>query len=322
MAFLDLHVPSFTYPGPPEDLFPTVLRIAGAAERGGFNALSVMDHYHQIQPQGSPDEPMLEAYTALGAIAARTSTLRVLTIVTGVTYRSPSILAKQVTTLDVISGGRAILGVGAAWNEEEHRAYGVPFPPIGERMNRLDDAVRICRAMFDHKQSSFEGRYYQTRDAYNVPRPLQSRIPILIGGGGERRTLRLVAEHADLCNIIGDPQTGQHKLEVLRRHCEEVGRDYTTIEKTAHAGIVVIDETEGAVRRRLEAIAAAPPPALRGVSAEELSVRLVSGTPARVTDRLRPYVEAGFDGLSFSVYGAYEEGPVELAGQAGTSALG
>ncbi|MBO0702349.1 MAG: LLM class F420-dependent oxidoreductase, partial [Candidatus Dormibacteraeota bacterium] len=289
MAFLDLHVPSFTYPGPPQDLFPTVLRIAAAAERSGFNALSVMDHYHQIPPQGTSDEPMLEAYTTLGAIAARTATLRLLTVVTGVTYRAPAVLAKEVTTLDVISGGRAILGIGAAWNDEEHLAYGVPFPPIGERMNRLDEAVHICRAMFDRKQSSFEGRYYQTRDAYNVPRPLQSRVPILIGGGGEKRTLRLVAEHADLCNIIGDPQTGHHKLEVLRGHCEAVGRDYTTIEKTAHVGVVVVDETEGGVRRRLEAIAAAPPPMLRGVSAEELSVRLVSGTPTRVSDRLRPY---------------------------------
>ncbi len=322
MAFLDLHVPSFTYPGPPEDLFPTVLRIAAAAERGGFNALSVMDHYHQIQPQGAPDEPMLEAYTTLGAIAARTTTLRLLTVVTGVTYRVPAVLAKQVTTLDVISGGRAILGIGAAWNEEEHRAYGVAFPPTGERMDRLDEAVRISRGMFERKQSSFEGRHYQTRDAFNVPPPLQARVPILIGGGGERRTLRLVAEHADLCNIIGDPQTGAGKLEVLRRHCEAVGRDYASIEKTAHVGIVVIDETEADVRRRLEAIAAAPPPALRGVTADQLSVRLVSGTPARVTERLRPYVDAGFDGLSFSVYAAYEEHPVELAGQAATAVLG
>jgi F420-dependent oxidoreductase-like protein len=322
MAFLDLHVPSFTYPGPPQNLFPTVLRIAATAERSGFTALSVMDHYHQIQPQGAPDEPMLEAYTTLGAIAARTSTLRLLTVVTGVTYRVPAVLAKELTTLDVISGGRAILGIGAAWNEEEHRAYGVPFPPIGERMNRLDEAVRICRGMFDQKQSNFEGRYYQTRDAYNVPRPLQSRIPILIGGGGERRTLRLVAEHADLCNIIGDAQTGGHKLEVLRGHCEAVGRDYASIEKTAHVGIVVVDETEGGVRRRLEAIAAAPPPALRGANADDLAARLVSGTPARVTERLRPYVGAGFDGLSFSVHAAYEEGPVELAGQAATAALG
>jgi F420-dependent oxidoreductase-like protein len=321
MAFLDLHVPSFTYPGPPEDLFPTVLRIASVAERSGFDALSVMDHYHQIQPQGAPDEPMLEAYTTLGAIAARTSTLRLLTVVTGVTYRVPAVLAKEVTTLDVISGGRAILGIGAAWNEEEHRAYGVPFPPIGERMNRLDEAVRICRGMFDGRQSSFEGRFYQTQDAYNVPRPLQSRVPILIGGGGERRTLRLVAEHADLCNVIGDPETGAHKLEVLRGHCEAVGRDYATIEKTAHVGIVVVDETEGGVRRRLEAIAAAPPPALRGATADDLSARLVSGTPAGVTERLRPYVEAGFDGFSFSVYAAYEEGPVELAGQAAAAAL-
>lgn len=321
MAFLDLHVPSFTYPGAPEDLFPTVLRIAAAAERSGFSAISLMDHYHQIQPQGAPDEPMLEAYTALGAIAARTSTLRVLTIVTGVTYRHPAILAKQVTTLDVISGGRAILGIGAAWNEEEHRAYGVPFPPIGERMNRVEDAVRICRAMFDQRQSSYEGRYYQTRDAYNVPRPLQTRIPIMIGGGGEQRTLRLVARHADLCNIIGDPETGRHKLQVLRDHCQAVGRDYATIEKTALLGIVVVDDTEAGVRRRLEALAAAPPPTLRGLSADELAARLVSGTPARVTERIRAVIDAGFDGVSFSVYAAYEEGPVELAGRAATAAL-
>ncbi|MFZ0214485.1 MAG: LLM class F420-dependent oxidoreductase [Candidatus Dormiibacterota bacterium] len=322
MAFLDLHVPSFTYPGPAAELFPTVLRIAETAEQSGFTALSVMDHYHQIAPQGTPGEPMLEAYTTLGGLATRTSRLRLLTIVTGVTYRQPSQLAKQVTTLDLLSGGRAMLGIGAAWNDEEHLAYGFPYPPIGERMNRLEEAVQICRGMFDRPQSSFDGRYYHVQDAYNVPRPLQERVPILIGGGGERRTLRLVAQYADLCNIIGDVATAAHKLEVLRDHCAAVGRDPATIEKTVHAGIVVVDETDEKVRRRLDAIAQNPPPALRGLSASDLQERLVSGTPGRVAERLRAYLDAGFDGWSFSVNGAFEGRPIELAAKAAATARG
>src|SRR5205807_2560470 len=214
-------LPSFTFPGvPPEGLFPRVLEIADRAERAGFTALSVMDHLHQIAPQGPQTDPMLEAYTTLGGIASRTSRIKLLTLVTGVTYRSPALLGKMVTTLDVISGGRAILGIGGAWFEDEHRAYGFEFPPIGRRLDRLDEAVQICRSMLDRQTTEFHGRHYTVDGAINVPRPLQQRVPIMIGGGGERRTLRLVARHADLWNVVGSPEVVGHKLAVLRQHCE------------------------------------------------------------------------------------------------------
>jgi len=322
MAFIGLHLPSFTFAGvEPAGLFPRVLDIAATAEASGFSALSVMDHFHQIGPQGAPDEPMLEAYTTLAAIAARTSRVELLTLVTGVVYHNPAHLAKQVTTLDVISGGRAILGMGAAWNEEEARAYGFDFPPIGRRLDRLEEAVQICRSMFDSGSTTFEGRYHSAAGAINVPRPLRDRVPIMIGGGGERRTLRLVARHADQCNVVGDPATVRHKLDVLRGHCEAEGRDPDGIVKTAHAGIVVIDESEAGVRRRLEALSASPPPMLRGLDAGQLRQRLVSGTPDQVAERLRAYREAGADGITMSVRGVWQLPLVELAAQAAQAAF-
>jgi F420-dependent oxidoreductase-like protein len=322
MAYIGLHVPSFTYPDvPPAELFPRLADIATAAEAGGFTALSVMDHFHQIAPQGGQDEPIMEAYTTLAALAARTSRLELLTLVAGVVYHNPAHLAKQVTTLDVISGGRAILGIGAAWFEEEARAYDFAFPPIRERMDRLEDAVRICRAMFDTACSTVEGQYHSVHGAFNVPRPLR-RVPIMIGGGGERRTLRLVARHADLCNVIGDPATVRHKLDVLRRHCEAEGRDFGAIAKTAHAGIVVADEDEAGLRRRLEALAANPPPVLQGLDAGQLRQRLVCGSSDEIAERLRPIREAGADGVTMSIRGVHELGPIELVGRAATAVFG
>ena len=249
MRFLGLHLPSFTFPGVDSaELFPRLVEIAAAAERSGFTALSVMDHYHQIAPQGEPDEPMLEAYTTLGALAARTERLQLLTLVTGVIYHNPAQLAKTVTTLDVISGGRAILGIGAAWNDEESRAYGFEFPPIGERMDRLEEAVRICRSMLDSPTTTFEGRRYRVEGAHNVPRPLRDRVPILIGGNGERRTLRLVARHADLCNIIGtgDAATVRQVFE----NQESTKRQYALRQRAVALGwpierVIVIDSDLG-----------------------------------------------------------------------------
>lgn len=323
MSFLGLHLPSFTFPGVDSaGLFPRLVEIAAAAERSGFTALSVMDHYHQIAPQGEPDEPMLEAYTTLGAMAARTERLQLLTLVTGVIYHNPAQLAKTVTTLDVISGGRAILGIGAAWNDEESHAYGFEFPPVGERMDRLEEAVRICRSMLDSPTTSFEGRRYRVEGAHNLPRPVRPRVPILIGGNGERRTLRLVARHADLCNVIaiGDEATMRHKLEVLREHCESEGRDMAEIVKTAHVGIVVTDDTEEGVRRRLEGLAASPPPMLRGLDADQLAERLVSGTRDRLAERLHAFVEAGADGVTLSIRGVEDLEPVGMVAEAARTA--
>jgi len=198
-------MPNYTHRGvPDEGLFDLVVHQAKAAENAGFDLVTVMDHFYQIRGLGPETDPMLEAYTTLGAIAASTTKVKLGTLVTGVTYRNPAILAKQVTTLDVISKGRAILGIGAAWNEDEHKGYGIEFPPIGRRMDRLDEALTIAKLMFTEDRPSFEGKYYRIERALNVPRPVQAGGPkILIGGTGERRTLRLLAQHGDIGHWFG-----------------------------------------------------------------------------------------------------------------------
>jgi F420-dependent oxidoreductase-like protein len=230
---LGLQIPSFTFPGVADrDLFETIAAIATTAEDHGFDSVWVMDHLYQIEMVGPKEDPMLEAYTLLAALAARTKVARLGTMVTGVTYRNPALLAKIVTTLDVISSGRAILGIGAAWNDDEHAGYGYDFPPAGERLDRLEEALQICRAMFTEATPSFEGRHYRIESVLNNPKPIRGRIPVLIGGGGEKRTLRLVARYGDACNLFGDPDAVRHKLDVLERHCADVGRDPAEITKT------------------------------------------------------------------------------------------
>jgi F420-dependent oxidoreductase-like protein len=227
---LGLHVARFTWPGGVPALAGDLRRIAVAAEEGGFDRLSVMDHVWQIHVNGPPEQEMLEAYTALGYLAGVTSRITLLTLVTGVVYRPPGLLAKQVSTLDVLSGGRAMLGIGAAWNEEESLGLGLPFPPMAERFERLEEALQICLQMWAESDAPYQGRHYQLARTLNSPQPLR-RPPILIGGSGERKTLRLVARYADACNLFPGPEL-QHKLDVLRRHCETEGRDYDQIEKT------------------------------------------------------------------------------------------
>jgi F420-dependent oxidoreductase-like protein len=230
---------------PDDRLFEAVVEHATAAEGSGFESVWVMDHFYQLPALGGPSQPMLESYTLLGGLAARTSRIRLGTMVTGVTYRNPALLAKIVTTLDVISAGRAMLGIGAAWYDVEHEGLGVEFPPVGERMDRLEEAVQICRAMFRDEVATFEGRYYSVHEARNLPRPVQpGGPPILIGGGGEKRTLRLVARYADYCNIFGDVATVRHKLAVLREHCEAVGRDPASITVSRLSTLVITDSAE------------------------------------------------------------------------------
>jgi F420-dependent oxidoreductase-like protein len=230
---LGLHVARFTWPGGPERIASDLQRIAIAAEEAGFDRLSVMDHVWQIHVNGPPEQEMLEAYTTLGYIAAVTERLNLLTLVTGVVYRPPGLLAKQVTTLDVLSGGRAMLGIGAAWNEDEARGLGLPFAPIAERFERLEEALQICLQMWNGSQEPYTGMHYHLERTLNSPQPLRRpRPPILIGGSGERKTLRLVARYADSCNLFAGPEL-QRKLDVLRRHCDAEGRDYDEIEKTA-----------------------------------------------------------------------------------------
>jgi F420-dependent oxidoreductase-like protein len=227
---LGLHISNFTWPDGAPRLGAVLADAASAADEVGFDRISVMDHLWQIRGIGPPEHEMLEAYTALGYLAGHTRRAKLLTLVTGVVYRDPGLLAKAVTTLDVLSGGRAILGIGAAWNEDEARGMGLLFPSTAERFERLEEALRICRQMFDGDETPFTGRHYRLERPLNSPAPL-SRVPILIGGGGERKTLRLVAQYADACNLFQGPQV-RHKLTVLRQHCDAVGRDYDEIEKT------------------------------------------------------------------------------------------
>ncbi|MFF3875720.1 LLM class F420-dependent oxidoreductase [Streptomyces sp. NPDC001978] len=229
---------------------------AAAAEAAGVSWLSVMDHYFQMEFNGGAEDPMLEAYTTLGYLAGRTSTVQLGALVTGVTYRHPGLLAKIATTLDVVSGGRATLGIGAAWYDREHHGLGVPYPPLAERFERLEETLRICRQMWDPENNGpFQGRYYQLAETLCVPPPVSTPHPeIMIGGGGEKKTLRLVAQYADACNLIpSSPEELRHKLDVLRGHCDTVGRDYDTIRKTiVYTGDAATDGDLDAFTRDIE----------------------------------------------------------------------
>jgi alkanesulfonate monooxygenase len=231
---LGVHISQFTFPGGPPQLADDLTNIAVESEQLGFSKLSVMDHVWQILHLGPPEAEMLEAYTTLGYLAARTEKIKLLAWVTGVVYRSPGLLAKAVTTLDVLSRGRAYLGIGAAWNEEESKGLGLFFPPMAERFERLEEALQICLQMWSNDDGPYGGKHYTLERTLNSPQALSKpHPPILIGGGGEKKTLRLVALYGDACNLFAyDPSEVEHKLDVLRQHCEQVGRDYNSIEKT------------------------------------------------------------------------------------------
>jgi F420-dependent oxidoreductase-like protein len=227
-----LHIADFTWDGGPPALGSRLGEVARRAEEAGVDRISVMDHVWQIGHLGPPEHEMLEAYTALGFLAALTNRVKLLTVVTAVVYREPGLLAKAVTTLDVLSGGRAMLGIGAAWNEEEARGLGLFFPPLAERYERLEEALRICQQMWSDDDGPFEGKHYHLARTLNSPQALsRPHPPILIGGQGERKTLLLVARYADACNLSDTPELA-HKLDVLRGHCAAEGRDYAAIEKT------------------------------------------------------------------------------------------
>ena len=217
-------------------VFSRLADAARAAEEAGFDAISVPDHMHQNQVGGGPASPMFEAYTVLGALALATSSAKLFSLVSPVTLRAPGLLVKAVTTLDVISGGRAVLGVGAGWDVAEHEAYGIEFPGLGERFDRLDEELAISRAMFGAEPATFSGKFYSVRDAYNSPRPVRGSVPVLVAGGGEKRTLDLVARYADACNVFaGAPEDVRRKFDVLDRHCARVGRDPAEITRTVFA---------------------------------------------------------------------------------------
>ena len=305
---LDLHITNFNYPGTPaERLFDHVADIATTAEDAGFSSLSVMDHLHQIPPVGPEENWMLEGNVALAALAARTSRVSLGLLVGGVTYRNPALLAKMTTTLDVISKGRAIFGIGAAWFESEHRAYGQRFPPLKERFEHLEDALRIARAMFTQDQPTVEGTHHRVDRIYNNPRPVRGDIPILVGGSGERKTLRLVAQYADGCNLFGDVERAQHLLGVLDRHCEAVGRDPSEITRTRMATVVIAPTHEEAERKRDALIAA-------GVPRERIQAAMI-GDPDEVAQEAQAYADIGIQGLTIVIPDMYELETVALAGR-------
>ena len=279
---IGLQIPDFTNPAGPGQLAADLARVARTADEAGFRYLAVMDHFFQIGYLGPPEREMLEAYTTLGFLAAHTTRVELLTVMTGVIYRYPGLLAKTVTTLDVLSAGRAWLGIGAAWNEEESRGLGVPFPPVAERFERLEEALRIYQQMGRGDETPFEGRYNQLARPLNSPAPLRTPYPpIMIGGGGEKKTLRLVAKYADACNLFNTPDV-EHKLEVLRGHCEREGRDYDEILKTA---LYVPDV--GAKGERVDAVLA----------------------------DLRRLADLGFGATIGSVPDVYDITPLEIIGQ-------
>jgi F420-dependent oxidoreductase-like protein len=293
MTTFGLQLPNFSLGVADDALFDRVVEMAVAGEESGFRSLWVMDHLYQLPALGGENEPMLEAYTLLGALAARTQRAQLGTLVTGVTYRNPAILAKQVTTLDVISKGRAILGIGAAWHDIEHVAFGVDFPSAGERLDRLEEALQICTGMLREDPSSFRGTHYRVENVRNLPRPLRTGgIPIMVGGGGEKRTLRLVAQYADACNVSGDLDTVRHKLSVLRRHCEDVGRDPAQITNTRLSSLFLVDTPEQSAETR---------DMLVGMAGEEFVGGCTIGTDDEVVEQVAAALDAGIDEPIFNL---------------------
>ena len=232
-----MHLVDFDLPGGPESIAPTLAAVGRAADEAGLDNLTLMDHWFQLEFLSGAQGPMLEGYTTLGFLAAHTTSVQLQLLMTGVTYRHPGLLAKTVSTLDVLSGGRAALGIGAAWYEREHLGLGVPFPPLAERFERLEETLQIVRQMWSDDDGPYEGVHYSLAETLNVPQPLRRpRPPIMVGGGGERKTLRLVAQYADACNVFAGPDTGPqevaHKLAVLREWCDQEGRPYDEIRRT------------------------------------------------------------------------------------------
>jgi F420-dependent oxidoreductase-like protein len=313
---LGLHIPNFNYPGTtPDQLFEKLVEIARTAEDSGFSFVSVMDHLHQIPGIGPRENWMLEGNTILGALAGRTSRVNLGLLVGGVTYRNPALLAKITTTLDVISRGRIVLGLGAAWYEDEHQAYGFDFPPLRERFERLEEALQIARAMFTQEESSFEGRHYRTQDVLNNPRPLRGDIPIMVGGSGERKTLRIVAQHADACNIFGDVERARHLLGVLEGHCEALGRDYAEITKT-RLGTVMIGRTHEEAMRKVEAAKAG------GLPEERLKMVVMAGDADSIAEQAQAFKDAGIEGLTLSLPDVHDLETVALVGRALAPVMG
>jgi F420-dependent oxidoreductase-like protein len=293
---LGLHLVNFSLHGGPESIGPVVAAVGRAAEEAGLDNLSLMDHYFQLDFFSGASEPMLEGYTTLGFLAAHTSSVELQLLMTGVTYRHPGLLAKIVSTLDVLSGGRAALGIGAAWYEREHRGLGVPFPPIAERFERLEEALRILKQMWSEEEGPFVGKHFQLAETINSPQPLRKpHPPIMVGGGGERKTLRLVAKYADACNVFAGrgagPEQVAHKLAVLRGWCEREGRPYDEIRRTVLYNGPVVQEPTGA------AVFVEEMRALADVGVDEVHVMPLQGDPVAFVRSLGEQVVPRLSGL-------------------------
>jgi F420-dependent oxidoreductase-like protein len=306
---LGLQIPNFNFPGVSEEqLFEKLADIATTAESSGFDTVLVMDHLHQIRGVGPPENWMLEGNTILPALAARTSTVNLSLLVGAVTYRNPALHAKITTTLDVISGGRAIHGIGAGWNVDEATAYGYDFPPLRERFERLEDHLNIARAMFTQERATYEGKHHSVREAYNNPKPIRGDIPIMIGGSGERKTLRMVAQYADASNFFGDVDRIKHLVGVLEGHCERLGRDPAEITKT-RLGTAIVRPTQDEADALFEGIRETS-----GMPAERLATWIV-GDPDTVAERCSELLEAGLDGLIFNTPLAHDLDSLQLLGE-------
>jgi F420-dependent oxidoreductase-like protein len=273
------------------DIADSLKNLITKAENSGFDSFWVMDHFHQIQFVGRPEEPMLEGWTVLSMLAGITTKIKLGTLVTGIIYRYPSVLAKIAATLDVLSKGRLFMGIGAAWNEQESLAYGISFPSNQERLLRLEEAVQIIRKMWTEEPSaSFEGKYYQIKNAYCNPKPIQKPSPrILIGGSGERKTLKIVAMYADACNLFGSPETLKKKLDILKEHCKSVGRDYDSILKTKLGTIVVDDDKDNAKSRVQKNF--------RGMPEEQIKEFVIYGTPEDIQRQIEALEQVGIQYL-------------------------
>ena len=281
---LGLQIPSFTWPGGTDAIGPTLARVAGQADDVGFESIWVMDHFFQIRGVGAIEEPMLEGWTVLGFLAARTKRARLGLLVGGVHYRLPGLWVKAATTLDVLSGGRAWLGIGAAWNQDESRSLGFPFPGLADRFEMLEETLRIAHEMWQGEhgsEASFDGRQFQATRLLNSPQSIsRPRVPIMIGGGGEQKTLRLVARYADATNVFGGPVQIHHKYEVIREHCAAIGRDPEEIERSTLQ-----------------------------------TVNLAKESPSQIVDRFGELSDAGAQHVIFSVVGVSDPAYLETIGR-------
>ncbi|MEM9201421.1 MAG: LLM class F420-dependent oxidoreductase [Actinomycetota bacterium] len=320
MTRLGYQIPNFTYPGKNDaDIFPTVVKQAKAAEEAGFDRVFVMDHFYQLPGIGDPDDPMFECYTILGALAQHTEKVRLSALVTGNTYRNPAILAKTITTLDHVSGGRATLGIGSGWFELEHDAYGIPFNTFSERFEKLEEALQIIVPMLNGERPTLDGTHYQVADAINSPAPL-STIPIMIGGSGEKKTLRMVAQYANESNLTCTVEEIPRKLDALAGHCERLGRDRSDIKVTKLVmGVIgrTMEEAEASIDEFI---------ALHGWPAEVAAMykgMATMGDPDSFGEQIKAMIDAGLDGVTLNlVPNGHDPEMVALAAECADAAIG